>query len=191
MKRVFIVHRWSGGPGDDWRPWLKQELEAHGWQVSVPAMPDTDVPVIEKWVGALAAAVGAPDAETYFVGHSIGCQTILRYLETVGTPIGGAVFVAGWFDLENLEDEETAVIARPWIEKPISFNKVKASLSRSTLVISDNDPYGAFDKNKESFGKLGSKIVVVPSGGHFTEEEGCSELPLAITELEALTPQVS
>ena len=96
MKRVIIIHRWSGGPDDDWRPWLKIELEQRGYEVANPEMPDTDTPVIKKWVDKLREVVGTPDADMYFIGHSIGCQAILRYLETIDTPVGGAVFVAGW-----------------------------------------------------------------------------------------------
>ena len=103
MKRVILVHRWSGGANDDWRPWLGAELEKKGFQVLTPSMPDTEVPVIEKWVSHLATIVGTPDSETYFIGHSIGCQAILRYLESIDQPVGGAMFVAGWFKLEHLE----------------------------------------------------------------------------------------
>src|SRR3989344_1157111 len=83
MKRVFVIHRWSGGPEDDWRPWLKEELEAKGYEVVVPEMPETEHPQIGKWVAKIAEVVGMPDENTYFVGHSIGCQTIMRYLQTL------------------------------------------------------------------------------------------------------------
>ena len=122
QKRVIIVHRWDGNSEADWYPWLKTELEKSGHEVIVPNMPDTAVPVIEKWVPKLAQTLGVPDANTYFVGHSIGCQTILRYLETVSNgTVGGALFVAGWFDLENLESPEVAAIAQPWIKNSISY----------------------------------------------------------------------
>ncbi|HXK39948.1 MAG TPA: alpha/beta hydrolase, partial [Candidatus Paceibacterota bacterium] len=143
-------------------------------------------PVIEKWVPHLATIVGEPDEETYFVGHSVGCQTILRYLETVHAPVGGAVLVAGWFGLKNLEDEETEEIARPWLTTPIDFEKVKAVLPRSTLIISDNDPYESFEYNKERFTELGSKILVLPGAGHFTEDEGFEELPAALEAVVSL-----
>ncbi|MEK7579292.1 MAG: alpha/beta hydrolase [Patescibacteria group bacterium] len=187
MKRIIVVHRWSGGPEDDWRPWLKKELETLGYEVVVPSMPDTEVPVIEKWVSHLASVVGTPDADTYFVGHSIGGQTILRYLETINTPVGGAIFVAGWFDLKNLEGDEVQEIANPWLTIPIDLEKAKQVLPKSTLLISDNDPYDAFETNKKKFEELGSKIVVVPDAGHFTEDDGFVELPEVVEELEKLS----
>ncbi len=186
MKRVIIVHRWSGGEADDWRPWLKAELEKSGYEVIVPSMPDRDEPIIEKWVSHLRKIVGTPDADTYFIGHSIGCQTILRYLETINAPAGGAVFVAGWFNLTNLEDEEVKEIAMPWVNTPIDLKKVKSVLPQSTLIISDNDPYDCFEENKKRFGEVVTKTVVVPGAGHFTSEDGCRELAEVLTEFKNL-----
>ena len=180
-----MVHRWSGGPQDDWRPWLKGELEKLDFKVSLPEMPDTEVPVIEKWVHKLAEVVGTPDSETYFIGHSIGCQAILRYLETIDTAIGGALFVAGWFNLENLEDDEVREIARPWIETPIKTEKVRSVLPKSVLIISKNDPYGASKENIEKFGLLKSRIVVLPNAGHIT----ASVEPTILSEFQNLVQE--
>ncbi len=182
MKRIIIVHRWEGTSQDDWRPWLKTELEKAGCEVLVPDMPDTDAPVIGAWVAALSTVVGVPTADTYFIGHSIGCQTILRYLETIDTKIGGALFVAGWFNLENIEDEQSVQIAKPWIETPINIEKVKAVLPISTLLISKNDPYGAFQQNVDAFNQFVTRVSVVDNAGHFTAAE---EL-LALEEFKKL-----
>jgi len=181
-KRVFIIHRWAGGAEDDWRPWLKNELLKLGYEVVVPEMPDTEIPVIEKWVSYLAEVVKEVDEQTYFIGHSIGCQAILRYLEKVNQPIGGAIFVAGWFNLANLEDKETEEIAEPWIKTPLDIQKIKALISRSILIISDNDPFNCFEENKQKFSELGSEIVVLPDAGHITEDDGYKEL---LASLEA------
>lgn len=184
MKRVFIIHRWSGGPEDDWRPWLKGELEKLGYQVFVPEMPDRDAPVIEKWLKYLSDLVGIADEETYFVGHSIGCQTILRYLENLNKPVGGAVFVSGWFNLKNLEEAETEEIAEPWVKTPIDLEKIKKVLKKSILIISDNDPYNCFEENKKKFAELDSKIIVLHNAGHITQDDGYSELPEVLEEFK-------
>lgn len=175
MKKVVIVHGWGGSSKNDWIPWLGEELREKGLEVFTPDMPNTDEPEINAWVSKLDEIVGTPDEETFFVGHSIGCQTILRYLEKQNTKVGGAVFVAGWFDLENIDDEKE--IARPWLETPIDLEKVKQVLPKSVLIISDNDPYGAFEENKNKFAELGAEIVVMPNSGHLTAEDGFDKLP--------------
>ncbi len=171
-KRIIIVHGWSGSPEDNWLPWLKLELEKfRNDEVLVPSMPDTDNPIVEKWVKKLREVVSVPDTNTYFVGHSIGCQTILRYLETINQSVGGAVFVAGWFNLENMEDENEEKIAKPWIETPIDLEKVKSVLPKSTLIISDNDPYGCFEENKKEFAKIVSRTLVLHDVEHITDSK--------------------
>ena len=182
MKRVIIIHGWSGTPETNWLPWLKRELEKLGHEVLVPEMPDTDNPVIEKWLQKLTEIVGVPDKNTYFVGGSIGCQAILRYLETLNTGVGGAIFVAGWFNLENLESEDEEKISKPWIETPIDLEKVKLVLSKSILIISDNDPFGAFEENKEKFNNFVTKEIVLHNAGHI---DGL-EYPEILAEVVAL-----
>lgn len=186
MKKVIIVHRWDGNSEVDWYPWLKTELEKLGYEVVVPNMPDIGVPVIEKWVGKLAEVVGTPDVNTYFIGHSIGCQAILRYLQTLDTPVGGAIFVAGWFDLKNLESPEVVQIAAPWVLTPLHTEVVRSVLTKSVLIISDNDPYDCFEYNKKEFAALGSKIVVMPKAGHITAEDGYSQCPEILKEFNTL-----
>src|SRR3989338_3198510 len=113
-KRVFIIHGWGGSPNEGWFPWLKRELGARGFLVYALNMPHTDTPTIGEWVDYLTEAVGEADENTYLVGHSIGCQTILRMAEGLEEDerLGGAVFVACWFTLLGLQTEEEQEIAR-------------------------------------------------------------------------------
>ncbi|MDE2001872.1 MAG: serine hydrolase family protein, partial [Patescibacteria group bacterium] len=170
MKRVFIVHGWGGSPFTEWIPWLRTKLDDAGYSVFVPEMPNSDVPEIVSWVSHLAQVVGRPDKDTYFIGHSVGCQTILRYLQTIDTPVGGAIFVAGWFNLENLESDELSV-AEPWVKMPMDIERIRKVLPKSVLIISDNDEYGAFKENTGKFGQFVSHTVVLPNAGHITQRE--------------------
>jgi hypothetical protein len=182
MIRIIIIHGWGDDHSSSWYPWAKVQLERKGYEVIVPDMPDSDNPNIEKWVNELSKTIGTPDKNTYLIGHSIGCQTILRYLEKINTPIGGALFVAGWFYLENITKAKELKIARPWLNIPIDLKKVKKNLSKSVLIISSNDPFGAYDKNKKEFGKFCSYIYTIPNAEHITE----LVQPSIITQFEKL-----
>lgn len=184
MKKVFIVHGWDGYPEEGWFPWLKKELETKGFEVRVPQMPDAANPRIEKWVPALAAAVGVTDEETYFVGHSMGVQTIARYLERLpeNTKTGGAVFVGGYFKrLTSIEEEgeEVVAMAHHWLDLPPDLQKVKSRLPASVAIFSDDDPYVPLDNQDDFRDKLGSKIIVLSGRGHFSGSTGTTELPEA------------
>ncbi len=179
-KRVFIVHGWGGSPQEGWFPWLKAKLEQKGFEVHVPALPHPDEPTIADWVAALAQAVGTPDADTYFVGHSIGCQTILRYLAGVTAPVGGVVCVAGFFQLDNLADEDHR-IARPWLDTPVDLPAIRRNCPRVTAIFSDDDPDVTLESSREAFSeKLGAHIIVEHAKGHFSGGDGVTELPSAL-----------
>ncbi|KKT72020.1 MAG: hypothetical protein UW63_C0003G0037, partial [Candidatus Uhrbacteria bacterium GW2011_GWF2_44_350] len=143
MKRVFIIHGWDGYPEEAWFLWLKSELEKRGFEVVVPQMPEASAPAIEKWVPYLAELVGTPDTETFLVGHSIGVPTIMRYLERIDSSIGGAVGVAGWFNLipGSIGGPAEETIAKPWLDLPIDTEKIKKVCPKFTAIFSDNDPY--------------------------------------------------
>lgn len=154
MKRVFIVHGWDDNPSNHWIPWLKQQLESSGFIVEAPTMPNSGEPKIEPWVSRLNSVVGTPDENTYYVGHSVGCQTIMRHLEQQPTAavVGGAVFVAPWFTLTNLSGSAEEAIAKPWIETSINFEVVKSHLPKLVALFSDNDPWVTLD-NRTLFEK--------------------------------------
>lgn len=184
MKKAFIIHGWDGYPEEGWFPWLKKELETRGFEVAVPQLPQPEEPRIERWVPKMKDVVGMPDENTYLIGHSMGCQTIIRYLEGLpeGTKIGGAVFVAGYLKrLTNLEDDELVRdVVREWLSTPIDLKKVKSHLPKSVAIFSDNDPYVPLDNREEYEEKLGSKIFIEHGQGHFSGSTGTTELPAAL-----------
>jgi len=180
-KRAFIVHGWDGYPEEGWFPWLKRQLEVWGFEVVVPLMPDAAHPHIATWVPALAKVVGKPDADTYFIGHSIGCQTIIRYLETLpkSAKVGGAVFVSGFLrHITNLErDADSVAIDNEWATTPLDTDKVKSHLPKSAAIFSTNDPYVSLENRNDFKQKLGSDIITLEGREHFSGSGGVTQLP--------------
>lgn len=190
-KRVFIVHGWEGYPEEGWFPYLKREFEARDFKVYIPQLPDAETPRIYNWVPALAAAVGAADEHTYFVGHSLGCQTIARYLEGLADEVrvGGAVFVGGFFKRLTGLGDDPAVQAtdKHWLTTPISLEKVKSHLPKSVAIFSDDDPWVPLDNQEDFRDKLGSKIIILSNKKHFSGSEGIMELPEALDAILSIS----
>ncbi len=182
MKRVFIIHGWGGHPKEGWLAWLGKELESRGFEVHIPAMPDTENPKIDAWVPYLKKEVGTSDEDTYFVGHSIGCQTILRYLEKSKAKTGGVVCVAGWVHLPNLTDEERP-IGKPWLETPIDFQHAREKAGKIVAIFSDDDPDVPLSDAEIFKKELGARIIIEQNKGHFTESDNAWELPSALDAL--------
>ncbi|MBU1103954.1 MAG: alpha/beta fold hydrolase, partial [Nanoarchaeota archaeon] len=144
MKKAIIIHGWGGSPNEAIHKYLKRQLEAQGFNVQVPEMPNTEAPEIKTWIDHLKDLAPNPDKETFFIGHSVGCQTILRYLEKLPetTKVGGVVMIAPWMHLldtayENPEEEKE--IAKPWLETPIDWEKIKSRTDHFVAIFSDND----------------------------------------------------
>jgi predicted alpha/beta hydrolase family esterase len=191
MKRVVIVHGWDGFPEDAWYPWLKAEVEKRGFQVIAPQLPNPGSPRVRTWIPALANSVGIPDEQTYFVGHSMGCQAIVRYLEELpqGQKVGGAIFVAGFFErLTDVgEDDNSHETERNWLSEKPDFQMVKRHLSKSVAIFSDDDPYVPLDNQNDFRDFLGSEIVIQHAKGHFNKNrDHTTELQIVLDKLVEL-----
>lgn len=184
-KRVIIVHGWSGHPKEGWFPWLVKELTAAGFEVSVPSMPDTDHPRIEPWVRTLAETIGEPDEQLILIGHSVGAQTILRYLETIDVPIAGAVFVAPWLTLSLLGSEENWNIAEPWMDAPIDDAAVRRVLPRSAAIFSSNDPFVSLENVAWFAERFGCKTTMLGDLGHMGGDDGITSLPIVLENVKS------
>lgn len=186
--RVFIVHRWDSSPSEDWYPWMKERLESDGHTVRVLKMPNPKKPTIRDWVATLQQAVKKPDDHTFLVGHSIGCQTIMRYLETFskGETVGGALFVAPWFTLKGLETNEDRDIARPWIETPIDTDDVVAHVRSIFALFSNNDPYVPIANAAEFERRLNAWTRTERKAGHFMTEDVFDQLPQGLAALREM-----
>lgn len=177
MKRVVIVHCWDGYPEYCWYPQTKKELEANDFQVEVPLMPETEMPKLSLWLPKLKEVIGKPDEELFLIGHSAGCITILRYLESLGEneKIGGVVLVAGFTDDLGFEE------LKNFFETPIDFEKIKRHCDTFVLIHSDNDPYVDLKYGDILKEKLGAKLIVKHNMKHFSgpidKEDSCVSLP--------------
>ncbi len=178
MKRLFIVHGWGGSSQEPLISWIGKIGTEAGFETTVLDMPNPKVPTIDAWVAHLDSNIYYVDKETYFVGHSIGCQAILRYLEmNKGSQLGGALFIAPWLQVTGLDTQEEQDIARPWMERPIDFMNIKKMSDAFVTIFSDNDRFVDLEQNKEAFVKaLNPKIIIETGKGHFSEEDGVTSL---------------
>ncbi len=179
MNKIYMVHCWDGTKEDGWYPWLDKELSNDNNTVYRYNMPNTDTPRIDEWVSFLDKQVDSLDENTCFIGHSIGCQTILRYLQTKDIcKIGGILLVAPWLDLLDyaIEDEESYNTAKPWLTEKIDFEKIKKFTNNINCIFS-NDDYFVSIEQKDKFEKLLNANTIVVSGkGHISQDDDVYEL---------------
>ena len=185
-----MIHGWGGSPESDWFPWAKKELESRDFEVFVPEMPDTDNPKIDSWIQKIKETVGEVKPNDIFIGHSIGCQAIERFLETLpeDEKIEKAILVAPWTTLkeQTFTDLETdRSVAEPWLSTPINYQKIGKMSDRWISIFSDDDPYVDYEENFPVYkDKLGAKIYLKHGLGHIAGEQGITELPLLLDFME-------
>jgi uncharacterized protein len=184
--RVIIVHGWGFTPEDNWYPWLKGKLVERGFDVLVPEMSETLVPHISVWVNNLVDAVENSSEDTILIGHSIGCQTIVRYLAETNRKFSKVILIAGWFQLDKkvIDDEIgkygaiVGEVVNEWENTPIDFEKARNNCTDISVLLSINEPYGCVEENRKVFEeKLGAQVTVLENRGHFTADDGVTEIP--------------
>jgi len=183
MKRVFLIHGWDGSPEEPMHKWIKKSLEAKDFDVYVPKMPDADRPKIKPWVKKIEKVVGRVNKEDIFIGHSVGCQAVLRYLQKLdkNKKVRKVILIAPWMYLDEKtieeEGEESIRIAKPWVETPIDFEKVKTHCNEFIGIFSDNDPYVPLSNINIFKKNLDARTLILKNRGHFDTSHNIDKLP--------------
>mgnify|MGYP001570854401 CR=1 FL=1 len=181
MKRVILIHGWGGNPDEAWMPHLKRTLAQRGFEIVAPQMPDTDTPRIASWVAKVTELIGTPGSDTHFVGHSVGCQAIMRAIAALpeGSRVGHVVLVAPWFNLTE-EGGKGGAEEKPWLETPIDTDAVRRNTEDITAIFSDDDPLVPLSDAELFRERLDAHIVVEHGMGHMSGDSGITELPSAL-----------
>lgn len=174
--RVLIVPRWAGSPTSDYYPWLIGALKARfgeGVEVRALAMPEPSAPRIDTWPPRLLAEAGEDRGalrRTLLVGHSVGCQTVLRALAAMDedASVAGVLLVAAWFRVDR--PWETIV---PWMADDYDVKRARARTPWLDVLLSDNDPFTAdFEATAADLrARAGAEVTVVPGAKHFNAAE--------------------
>ena len=165
MNRVIILHAWGNTSREHWYPWLKTELKTRGYAVTIPNFPDTDNPILSKWLQKLSQE--EIDQNTILVGHSLGSVTILRYLQSLPSAIKilAVVLVAGFFRPNPAVDEKPIFnfLTPKW-----EWDQIIPRAKQWFVINSDNDPYIPLKDSQELSENLHQKLILMPGAGHFS-----------------------
>jgi predicted alpha/beta hydrolase family esterase len=177
MKKVLLIHGFTGDGNGVWFPWMKKELETRGYEVFTPSLPNSCHPVLQEWVDALEPYYWRLDEEDVIVAHSLGSKaslhTILRVRKKIGrlilvaSPIGEYVYRDWEKRIRKRPNEDQHAVQKFWechlpIEEISNFTKV-------TLIISNNDmatPLQKFDGIPKDWQK-----EIWLGLGHFCDKE--------------------
>ncbi|OTA17336.1 esterase [Xenorhabdus vietnamensis] len=173
-KKIIIVHGYTASSSSNWFPWLKEKLNQQGAEVIVPTMPESSAPKPEKWAKMLMNIVPEVDRDTIFIGHSLGCITVLRHLESIRFQylhIGGYVLVSG-FDAPQITLPEL----NSFTAEPLDYAFLRGVTEHRISLISSNDEIVSPQSSRKLALSLQTTVINVDNGGHFLDRDGFTSL---------------
>lgn len=148
MKRAFLIHGWGGTPEHGFFPWLRRELESRGYAVEAPNMPDADAPAALRMLERLPA----------------------------GTKLGRVILVAPVIDQILAMSPEEEVVARPWLDRPLAWDRIGGATDALIGIFSDDDRWIPVE-GEALVRAAGGQTLALKGRGHFSGGEGCHDLP--------------
>lgn len=177
---VYILHGYTASSQAEWFPWLKNKLIEVGATVTVFDMPNPNAPVPEEWDAYLSNTIVECDENTFFVGHSLGCIALLRYLEkqAVTAKIGGIILVSGF-----LKPVPTLPMLDSFLRQELKILQLVEMIKQRLVISSPKDWIVDYQYSCELAKQMEARLITVENGGHFIAQEGFTEFPLVYDEL--------
>lgn len=182
MEHGFIIHGAYGNPGENWFPWLKDEIEKLDIKAYVPKFPTPENQSLGSWMKVFGGYKDLVDEDTVFVGHSLGPAFILSILEKLDRPVKACYFVSGF--LGDLGNPDFDSINKSFTTKRFDWEKIKRNCGEFYLYHSDDDPYVPLEKAKYLAQKLGVKVKVIKGAGHFNASAGYYKFEVLLNDIK-------
>ncbi len=167
----IIIHGVNADPNANWFPWLKNELERAGYEVTLPIFP-TPGQSLESWLGVIEKYETKINEETVLIGHSLGASFIMDYLEKTNKKIKAVFLVAGFFKQLGSPFDE---INKSFVDKEFNWEKIRNSCGKFFVFGSDNDQFVPLEMTKELAQNLNAELNIISGGGHLNKEAGYDE----------------
>ena len=186
MKKAVILHGTDGKPEDNWFPWLKSKLEAAGYDVWVPLLPENRTPNRVVY-GSFFLGSGSDFTDPPVIGQSSGAVEVLNLLMDERCPkIKFGLMVSAWATNEaELSDTQKQVYAESGLSKEqfanlfppegFDFELIKSKADKLAFLHGDDDPYCPLEQAQYLANQLDATITVVPNGHHLGKK--FTELP--------------
>jgi uncharacterized protein len=168
---IFIFHGTEGYPGENWFPWLKQQLEKKGYTVFVPQFPSPPIipSKITEWFEVLKNYEQYINKDTILIGHSLGGVFTLRILEKLEHTVKATFLIGAPIGVRPIlnydRDSSFSGFSFDW-------DAIKKNAGDTVVFHSDNDPYVGLENGKQLAKNLGVKLSFVPNAGHFNAKAG-------------------
>lgn len=137
--QAIIFHGTKGSPEINWFPWLKDKLDAEGWEAWIPAMPTPENQSPDSWLAALKEQVTDYSQPQALIGHSLGATFVLHLLESGICKTDKTVLVSPVLDKIGKPEYDT--LNAPFIKKSFYWETIGQNAGDVFILHGDDDPY--------------------------------------------------
>src|SRR3989344_3386873 len=156
VKRFVLLHGREATPDDNFWPWIKTELEARGYEVQMPALPNTNEPGDEEQAD-YAEQHCTFDEHTAVIGHSFGGIVALRLLER-GHKVHRVTFVSAPVSGKFLDTKVRASVTAA-AKKGFDYKKIKKSANGFVVLYDSTDKVVPVSDAQTLSGELGCLLM--------------------------------
>lgn len=174
--RAVLAHCWTGTPELGWYPEAVKLFAAHGIALHVPALPDTDQPVLSDWLASLSHNIGEVDERLLLIGHSLGAVALLHWLARYegDTRVAGVMLVAPPIHATGIVEVDR------FLSPPPDLVRARHAAKRIDAVFSQHDQYLRPDPQAVALrlrSELGAQVQLVNDRSHFAPVSGHAPFP--------------
>lgn len=174
VNEVIIVHGFLSTPRHHWFRWFKAQCDDLTKHITILKMPDPRTPCCDSWLATLKERISGIGSQTWFIGHSLGCIAILRYLASLpaNATVGGVILVSGFAEpVAHLPQLNAFTQNLP------DLAELRQKIANRIAIVSLNDAVVPPELTLHLSKLLDADLYCFPKGGHFCDSDGYCTFP--------------
>lgn len=177
--KIYLIHGYTASSESNWFPYLKKEFESKNIEITILNMPNSQNPKLNEWNDCMDNSIDNYDENTIFIGHSLGCVTILHFLNKNTTKK-----IKGLFLISGFVEESPIPALLEFVQPILNYNKI-IKLAKNRIVISAKDDDIINYKYSQILAeKLDSKFILLEKGKHFIDRDNFIKFPLLVKKIK-------
>ncbi len=176
---IYVVHGYTANSQANWYPDLKNHLESENITVHVFDMPNPHAPVEKEWLDFLEANITNFDNKSFFIGHSLGCVAILRFIEDKNTDNIESLFLVSGFG----EDSPIPELSE-FVKEKIDYAKFIKTIKNRVVISAEDDDIVPYPYSEILAKKLNARFNLLKTGKHFIDRDGFTTFPYLINIIQ-------